>query len=275
MTKRTASCAEWRLIGRGASAGVFSCRCPTTGCRVALKVVHNTDLARREREMLRSCQNHPHVVRLLEQHAPFDGLDGSRTLVLDLYSRSLHHLLSDRTLKEPSRLLFAVHISDALSHMHARGVVHCDVKPANVLIDGAGRNAVLADFGLARRASELVDGCLTTLRYAAPETRLNGCVADDRIDVWGWGCVFVDMCVGLKASKRVAYGVWCLDAVCPQDDERRLLFDAFGCASIRISSREVSARLRQMLTCRRAESSSELAQQECVWLQGEEDEHGV
>jgi serine/threonine protein kinase len=76
-------------------------------------------------------------------------------------------------------------VADALSYAHANGIVHGDIKPANLLLDSAA-NAWVTDFGLSRNQSEPLEqassGMVGTLRYLAPE-QLSGHV-DVRTDIY-------------------------------------------------------------------------------------------
>ena len=86
-----------------------------------------------------------------------------------------------------------------LAAAHAQGLVHRDVKPSNILLDGAVSRAMLTDFGLARAAD---DASITrtgmiagTPQYMSPEQARGGSV-DARSDLFGLGCVLYAMCTG-------------------------------------------------------------------------------
>lgn len=74
----------------------------------------------------------------------------------------------------------------ALGHAHARGVVHRDVKPDNILLDAGSGRAVVTDFGIARRASDAVSSASGTPRFMAPE-QAAGLAVDPRADVYALG----------------------------------------------------------------------------------------
>ena len=108
-------------------------------------------------------------------------------------------------------LRYALQLAEALEHAHRHGVVHRDLKSANVIITPEERTKVL-DFGLAKRvggedatgATTLSEAALTepgalagTLAYMAPE-QLRGQPADVRSDIWALGVVLYEMAVGRR-----------------------------------------------------------------------------
>ena len=83
----------------------------------------------------------------------------------------------------------------ALSYVHAKGIIHCDLKPGNVLRDARGK-ALLADFGQAHLASDLSPS-LGTFFYMAPEQAdLAASIPDTRWDVYALGALFYTMVIG-------------------------------------------------------------------------------
>ncbi len=105
---------------------------------------------------------------------------------------------------------YGIQMADALAHAHERGVVHRDLKSANVMVTPAGRIKVL-DFGLAKKltaseASLTQTGAVAgTLAYMAPEV-LQGGPADGRSDVWALGVVLYEIVSGkLPFGGRTAF----------------------------------------------------------------------
>jgi TolB-like protein/Flp pilus assembly protein TadD len=125
--------------------------------------------------------------------------------------QSLATILAGGALPVAQALRYGVQVADALAHAHERGVVHRDLKSANVVITPEGRAKVL-DFGLAKElagdelteATTQLGATLTaagslvgTLAYMAPE-QLRGKPADARSDVWALGVVLYEMLAGRR-----------------------------------------------------------------------------
>ena len=190
------------LLGEGAVGLVFAAR-DEQGMRVALKLLRpelaadRVMVARFEREArLAHDLGTPHVVPILE----LGRSGGIAFLAMPYYaggSLALRlRLLGPLGLDEAVDL--AAQLARGLDALHARGVLHRDVKPSNVLLDGEG-TAALADFGLARASDSTqltVEGqLLGTPQYLAPEL-IEGREATRRSDVYALGCVLYECLAG-------------------------------------------------------------------------------
>ncbi|ROR91565.1 serine/threonine-protein kinase [Nocardioides aurantiacus] len=196
-----------REVGRGGSGAVWLGRDETLGRRVALKRIgllpgaDSTDLARAEREARLSAQlHHPHVVLVYD--VVVDGDSGARWLVMEyVEGPTLDALVRERGRLSPDEaapLLWQV--ADALVAAHAAGIAHRDVKPSNVLLEH-GRVAKLADFGIARVASDpslTQTGMVTgSPAYLAPEIA-TGTGGGAAADVWSLGATAWHVLAGRK-----------------------------------------------------------------------------
>src|SRR4029077_5166986 len=85
-------------------------------------------------------------------------------------------------------------IAKGLVHAHAKGILHCDLKPANILLDQDGKPR-LADFGQSRLSNEQTPA-LGTLFYMAPEQADAKALPDARWDVYALGAIFYAMLTG-------------------------------------------------------------------------------
>jgi len=201
-----------RHVGDGRMGEVYVGRDLETNVRVALKLLHQPLCSdeqqvrrfRREFELTRDL-NHPNVVGVLAFGQQEDGpLKGRHYLVLEfLEGRGLDAVLADGPLPPDTASHIARQVADALSAVHAHGVVHRDLKPGNIQVlsrDAAPAIKVM-DFGLGRLqggdSENLTDvGIrLGTVEYMAPEY-----IADHQLDaksdLYSLGCVLFFMLTG-------------------------------------------------------------------------------
>jgi Tol biopolymer transport system component len=85
-------------------------------------------------------------------------------------------------------------IARALAYAHERGVIHCDIKPDNILL--SGRTAVVTDFGIARALADGGGVAAGTPPYMAPEQVARSATMDHRADIYAFGCVAYEMLTG-------------------------------------------------------------------------------
>ena len=178
-------------IGTGGSGTVYLADDLSLGRQVAVKVLHSSlvgdeafvDRFRAEARLVASLAD-PHVVSIYDW-----GVDGQAYLVTEyLGGGSLRSILSSgRTLAPSQMLTVALEACRALDHAHRQGIVHRDVKPANLLF-GQDSRLRIADFGLAdaltgTASRELFGGggVIGTARYASPE-QAQGLALDGRSD---------------------------------------------------------------------------------------------
>lgn len=158
---------------------------------------------RGEREALAAARlSHPGIVALYESGRDEEAVYLVSELVV---GRTLAELLRDGALSDRGALRVGVTLCDALEHAHARGVIHRDVKPSNVMcpdrVEEGGGPAKLTDFGIARMADGDVltrtGDIIGTLAYMAPEQargkRLSGAA-----DVYALGVVLYEALTGVN-----------------------------------------------------------------------------
>ncbi len=191
----------WARIGTGATSAVWKAYRRGAPARiVAVKRLRSPRAAGRAgRRRLRleaavlGGLDHPHVVRLVD--VVDDG--GGVALVMELApGGSLEALLAERGQLTPGEVVaVAAPIADALAAAHRRGIVHGDVKAANILFGADGRS-LLADFDVARSAwCTAGDEIVGTAEYLAPEL-LVGEPPDRRSDVYALGVVCYEALAG-------------------------------------------------------------------------------
>jgi len=189
-------------IGTGASGRVYAAWDVKLQRKVAVKVLHaaladDAGFLRRfgAEAQLAASLHHPNVVAVYDW-----GEDGTPFMVLELLEGGSLRALLDRGHRLTPAQAAAVgrQVAAGLDYAHARGLVHRDVKPANLLFDEHG-TARVADFGLARALAEAswtepAGAVLGTARYAAPE-QVRG-IVDARSDVYSLAVVLVEAVTG-------------------------------------------------------------------------------
>ena len=192
-------------IGTGGSGTVYLADDLSLGRQVAVKVLHSSlvgdeafvERFRTEARLVASLAD-PHVVSIYDW-----GVDGQAYLVTEyLGGGSLRSILSSgRTLSPSQMLMVSLEACRALDHAHRQGIVHRDVKPANLLFGQDGRLRV-ADFGLAEALTGAASrelygggGVIGTARYASPE-QAQGLALDGRSDVYALALCMVEGVTG-------------------------------------------------------------------------------
>jgi eukaryotic-like serine/threonine-protein kinase len=183
------------LLGRGGFASVFRALDRERGEEVAIKVMHAEqagDPTRRERffrgARVMATLDHAAVVRVLEPGAE----DGSHFyFVMALASGGdLHRAVVKGRVRPEAALPLVLQVGDALAEAHARGIVHRDVKPANILLDGTGA-PLLTDFDLVALGNTTggtrTGAAMGSFLFMAPEQAHDAKEADARADVYGLG----------------------------------------------------------------------------------------
>jgi serine/threonine protein kinase len=200
----------YERIGTGGMARVYRAKDLNLDRIVAIKILHDhladdpTFKERFEREArFVAALNHPNIVQIFDFNAiERDGFPIYYMVMPFIAGRSLRDVIEDvesrgERLSYDRIMRLMLDVTDALSYAHAAGVVHRDVKPANILIDTEGK-AVLTDFGIARMAqgnsSRLTqDGMSTgTPAYMSPE-QVSGQPGDARSDLYSLGCIFFEL----------------------------------------------------------------------------------
>ena len=203
------------MIGRGGMGAIYKCWQKCLERFVAIKVLapgfedggvaHFDERFAREAKALARLK-HPGIVSVFDAGETADGL--AYFIMEYVEGSDLHDLIAAEGRLPPDQAVaITCHLCDALAYAHAHGVVHRDMKPANVMIDEEGRVKV-ADFGLARMGGGAA-GRLTvpnlvigTPEYTAPEAFAPETELDQRADLYSVGVMLYQMLTGIVPRGR-------------------------------------------------------------------------
>jgi len=193
------------LLGEGGFGVVFKGHDPLLHRDVAIKAMHpgrvrDAGAASRllDEARLVATAEHPHIVPLYEAGQR----DGLVYLVMRYFpDGTLAERLRERGPLTPAEVVrLGTEVADALAAAHARGVIHLDIKPENILLDAEGHAAV-TDFGIARLAEAAAaspDGMVSgTPHYMSPE-QASGDAVDGRSDLYALGVVLFEAATGSR-----------------------------------------------------------------------------
>jgi len=206
------------LIGRGGMADVYEGLDTRLGRKVAIKLL-KSDLANdptfearfRQEAQASARMAHPTIVRVYdageEISTDSNGNERKTPYIVMEYVRGtlLRDLLHERQLGIPESIGYAEGVLTALEFSHRAGVVHRDIKAANVMVTDTGLVKVM-DFGIARAVSESsitqahTNGIVGTAQYFSPE-QARGEAVDNRTDLYSTGVLLYEMLAGRPPFK--------------------------------------------------------------------------
>ena len=187
-------------IGNGGMAEVYKAQDTLLGRTVAVKVLH--DAYKNDTEFIEkfhreakaaACMSHPNIVNIYDV-----GADGAVHYIVMEYvpgSTLKRKIQTEALLDIPTVVHIAKDIADGLAHAHANNIVHCDIKPHNILMTYDNR-AKIADFGIARAVTESTmtysGNVVGSVHYFSPE-QARGTGITPKSDVYSLGVVLYEM----------------------------------------------------------------------------------
>jgi serine/threonine protein kinase len=190
-----------KVLGKGGWGEVSLAVDTRSGQSVAVKKILlyaglPADTIRSEIETLARL-NHPGVVRYMDS---FSDEEAVYSISEYIEGRTLEQILEQGPMPLERIERYAFQILDALEYIHSQGVIHSDIKPANLMIDAAD-SVRLIDFGLVRTASAEIAADIKeirgTLEYMSPE-QAEGNPYDIRSDIFSLGVVLYELCTGRR-----------------------------------------------------------------------------
>jgi serine/threonine protein kinase len=188
-------------LGFGATSRVDKARDKIIGRTVAIKtLVHSFGAAPQQKQFLREAQivgqlSHPAIVNLFDVGVEETGI---AYLVMEYVNgRTLQQVLAESPIPWPRACSWAADLATALGRAHHAGIIHGDVKPANIMITEEGE-VKLSDFGIARFATQVSGSgrIMGTPAYLAPE-QIMGEPHSTRSDLFSLGIVLYQMLTGV------------------------------------------------------------------------------
>ncbi|WOL15618.1 putative serine/threonine-protein kinase [Canna indica] len=205
LPRKAESFEKLNKIGQGTYSSVYKARDLETGKTVALKKVRFVNMdpesvrfMAREIHILRKL-DHPNVVKL--EALVTSKFSSSLYLVFEYMEHDLAGLVATPGIKftEPQVKCYMQQLLSGLDHCHSRGILHRDIKGANLLIDNNGILKI-ADFGLATIYNPDQKQHLTcrvvTLWYRPPELLLGATEYGVAVDMWSTGCILAELLAG-------------------------------------------------------------------------------
>ena len=187
-------------IGNGGMAEVFRAQDNLLDRTVAIKILHaayknDTEFIEKFHREAKAaaCMSHPNIVNIYDV-----GADGEDHYIVMEYvpGSTLKRKIQDEApLEIPTAVHIAKDIADGLAHAHANNIVHCDIKPHNILMTPDNR-AKIADFGIARAVTESTmtysGSVVGSVHYFSPE-QARGSGITPKSDVYSLGIVLYEM----------------------------------------------------------------------------------
>ena len=193
-------------VGKGAMGVVYRATDPTIGRTVALKTMRVDVHGLEAEEMLQRFRNeakaagvmkHTNIVTIYDAGEQ----DGLFYIAMEcIEGVTLHRLLTDKRVLPPEQVVeYSRQVCSGLDYAHSHGVVHRDVKPANLMIESDGTLKIM-DFGIAKAGGTgmtTAGQVLGTPNYMSPE-QVKGRALDGRSDLFSFGVILYEMVTGEK-----------------------------------------------------------------------------
>jgi serine/threonine-protein kinase len=205
---------DFEILGKldqGGIAEIFLGRQKSLERMVAVKILSpdlaiDPDMVRRFEDESKTIARlrHPHIVHVIDR-----GIDNGRYyFVMDLIEGiTFKKMIEDKTATLVKKLSVIIQALKALDYAHKNGVIHRDVKPANILIDKNG-NALVVDFGIAQILGKddlehTQPGVIMgSLMYMSPEQKISSADIDHTTDIFAVGIILYEILTGEKPQGR-------------------------------------------------------------------------
>lgn len=118
------------------------------------------------------------------------------SLIMPFYDTDLRHIINSKQFLSNAHIQCILkHIFKGLAHTHSLGIIHCDIKPANILVQGNPLKCVLTDYGISKKNGVNIGHHSCTRWYRPPEI-IEGKYYSYSVDIWGVGCILYEVVTG-------------------------------------------------------------------------------
>ncbi len=195
------------FIAKGGMGAVYKAHQKSLERNVAIKILprefgEDVEFRKRFEDEAKAMAklNHPNLISVYD----FGEVDHMLYIVMEFVDgKSLHHSAHGKAIEQKEVARLVTGICEGLAHAHEAGILHRDIKPPNILLDGKKRPKI-GDFGLARFAEEgegegIIFG---TPDYTAPEVTKNPGAVDTRSDIFSTGVILYELLTGKLPEKN-------------------------------------------------------------------------
>ena len=190
-----------QIIGEGSFGFVIKCFDHKNKENVAIKLIRDLkkihDQILLEKDFLNISQNDGgfdkyHIIKYKENFI----FRGYFCLVMELASINLFSIISSQPFNPFSKNIFKMiskQVAESLYFLHNKGIIHCDIKPENILFSNHRRNSIkLIDFGCSCFENQTIYTYIQSRYYRAPEIVLESEYSKE-IDIWSYGCLLCEL----------------------------------------------------------------------------------
>ena len=182
-------------IGQGAFSIVYKCENKETNDNYAVKIINKEIFKTIDKQLINNeiailkLVHHPNIITLIDTYEDNDNMYIVTELIED--GDFFDHIVSKPCYTEQELYMVAKQLLESIAYLHEFGIVHCDIKPENILYDKRAGNIIkLTDFGLSKMiySNETINSACGTISYVAPEVLLSAGYGK-AADIWSIGII--------------------------------------------------------------------------------------
>jgi cyclin-dependent kinase 1 len=226
--------------GSGANGTVMEATFFHDNSKIAIKIGERNNILR-EYSCISRLNNNRSPKNVIKNVLPCVEYNDLAALIMPSYDTDLAHVINDssQSLSNDHIKCILKHILRGLAHSHALGIIHADLKPANILVQVNPLECVIADFGLAQKNIGPLSLHVVSRWFRAPEI-----IKEDTysfpIDIWSFGCILFEL-----VTRKVLFNGTACGNLSPCDN-KPIPLDTKGCMMDLIHNNDANKELSQM-----------------------------